>query len=64
MAQIDIRIIPPLTVDEEAFLLRERGITPWRRMSRAEIEEQYPGALKPINTDDHSPTTPTEIWNK
>jgi len=45
MAQVDIRIIPPLTVDEEAFLLRERGITPWRRMSRAEIEEQYPGAL-------------------
>jgi hypothetical protein len=43
---IDIRIIPPMTVDEEAFLLRERGITPWCRMTRAEIEEKYPGLLK------------------
>lgn len=41
----DIRQIPPMTVDEDAYLVREMDAAPWRRMTRKEIEEQYPGAF-------------------
>jgi hypothetical protein len=47
--QVEIRSIPPLTIDEEAFLFRENKLFPWKRMTRQEIEEQYPGALGNID---------------
>jgi hypothetical protein len=43
--KLDLLQIPPMTVDEEAFLMREHKSFPWKRMTRQQIEEQYPGAL-------------------
>jgi broad specificity phosphatase PhoE len=43
--KIELRAIPPLTVDEDAFLMREYKFAPWKRMTRQEIEDQYPGEL-------------------
>ena len=43
--KIELRLIPPLTIDEEAYLMRERGWTEWKRMTRQEIDEKYPGVL-------------------
>lgn len=41
----DILPIPPMTVDEDAYLVREMKEAPWKRMTRQEIEETYPGAF-------------------
>ena len=43
--KLELRAIPPLTIDEEAYLVRERPVFPWKRMTRQEIEEQFPGAF-------------------
>jgi len=42
---IELILIPPLTEEQEEFLLKERGWTR-RLMTREEIEKTYPGALK------------------
>lgn len=44
--KLELLPIPPLTIDEEAYLIRERypGAI-FKRMTRSEIEEMYPGAF-------------------
>lgn len=66
---LEIRPIVMLTVDEEAFLVRENVIAPWKRMTRQEIDTQYPGAFDRPNAPagkDHfnlprEPTTIAEV---
>jgi len=43
---IEIRPIVMLTVDEEAYLVREMAAAPWKRMTRQEIDDLYPGAFE------------------
>jgi len=42
----EIRAIPPMTIDEDAYLVREFREAPWKRMTREEIEAQFPGAFE------------------
>jgi len=59
--RIEMRYIPPMTVDDdEAYLVREKfllenrypiksvyeEVTPWKRMTRQQIEQEYPGAFE------------------
>lgn len=48
--KIEITNLPPLTVDEEAFLVRESKWSPWKRMTRQQMNETYPGALDDFDT--------------
>jgi len=46
MSNLEIRSIPAYTVDEESYLIREHPSHPWKRMTKSEIEKEYPNAFE------------------
>lgn len=46
MQEIELKYVPPMSTDEDAYLVRIKGLPDWKRMTRSEIEKEFPNTFK------------------